>query len=202
MCSVDSVPKSTYSWDAGYEGNILTIVNITRTTNIRCNCTAKNVMDTLFKGIIIGSNYSFANLDILYGPEIIALRYNNVTPIENVFKVIEGWSFTILCSARSNPASRYSWFGPVTGEGVVLSIQNVTSDMYTNVTCKAENTMVDSMGKYVSGNARVTVLMEVLYSPDVRLQNQTVLLNTSLTVVCNLTDVGNPPASNFLWIRK
>ncbi|XP_052216904.1 synaptogenesis protein syg-2-like isoform X2 [Dreissena polymorpha] len=202
MCSVDSVPKSTYSWDAGYEGNILTIVNITRTTNIRCNCTAKNVMDTLFKGIVIGSNYSFANLDILYGPEIIALRYNNVTPIENVFKVIEGWSFTILCSARSNPASRYSWFGPVTGEGEVLNIQNVTSDMYKNVTCKAENTMVDSMGKYVSGNARVTVLMEVLYSPDVRLQNQTVLLNTSLTVVCNLTDFGNPPASNFLWIRK
>ncbi|XP_052215144.1 uncharacterized protein LOC127833752 isoform X3 [Dreissena polymorpha] len=45
--------------------------------------------------------------------------------------------------------------------------------------------------------------MEVLYPPDVqRLQNQTVLLNNSLTVVCNLTRVGNPPASNYSWIRK
>ena len=65
MCSVDSVPNSTYTWDTGHKGSILTIVNVTRTTNTRHNCMAKNVMDTSFKGNVIGSNYSFANLDIL-----------------------------------------------------------------------------------------------------------------------------------------
>ncbi|XP_052233079.1 synaptogenesis protein syg-2-like [Dreissena polymorpha] len=75
--------------------------------------------------------------------------------------------------------------------------------MERNVTCKAENTMIDSVGRSVVGTTLVTVSMEVLYSPNVqRLQNQTVLLNTSLTAVCNLTDAGNPPASIFVWIRK
>ncbi|XP_052217144.1 uncharacterized protein LOC127835014 [Dreissena polymorpha] len=201
-CSADSVPNSTYTWDTGHKGSILTIMNVTRTTNTRHNCTANNAMDTSFKGNVTGSNYSFANLDILYGPATIEVKYNNVTPIENTFKVLEGWSFTILCSASSNPAPRYSWFGPVAGEGNVLIIRNVRTDMNRNVTCKVDNNMVDSMGKIFVGNSRATVSMEVLHSPDVqRLQNQTVLLNTTLTVVCNLTDVGNPPASNFTWIR-
>ncbi|KAH3811817.1 hypothetical protein DPMN_140232 [Dreissena polymorpha] len=163
-CSVDSVPNSTYSWDAGYEGNILTIVNITRTTNTRHNCMAKNVMDTSFKGNFIGSNYSFANLDILYGPETIALMYNNVTPIENEFKVIEGWSFKILCSASSNPAPRYTWSGHVAQQGDALIIRNVRTDIERNVTCKAKNTMTDSVGKIVVGTTLVTVSMEVLSS--------------------------------------
>ncbi|KAH3811812.1 hypothetical protein DPMN_140227 [Dreissena polymorpha] len=203
MCSVDSVPNSTYTWDTGHKGSILTIVNVTRTTNTRHNCMAKNIMDTSFKGNVIGSNYSFANLDILYGPSTIALMYNNVTPIENKFKVIEGWSFKILCSASSNPAPRYTWSGHVAQQGDALIIRNVRTDIERNVTCKAENTMTDSVGKSVVGTTLVTVSMDVLYPPDVqRLQNQTVLLNNSLTVVCNLTLVGNPPASNYSWIRK
>ncbi|XP_052216896.1 uncharacterized protein LOC127834857 isoform X4 [Dreissena polymorpha] len=203
MCSVDSVPNSTYTWDTGHKGSILTIVNVTRTTNTRHICMAKNVMDTSFKGNVIGSNTSFANLDILYGPSTIALMYNNVTPIKNEFKVIEGWSFKILCSASSNPAPRYTWSGHVAQQGNALIIRNVRTDIERNVTCKAENTMTDSGGKSVVGTTLVTVSMEVLYPPDVqRLQNQTVLLNNSLTVVCNLTRVGNPPASNYSWIRK
>ncbi|XP_052215140.1 neural cell adhesion molecule 2-like [Dreissena polymorpha] len=203
LCSVDSVPISTYSWYPGHEGSTRTIVNVTRTTNTIYTCTAKNFMNTSFRETVIGSNYSSANLDILYVPANIEVKYNNVTLFERELKVIEGWSFTILCSVTSNPTSRYSWFGPVDGDGEVLFIQNMRTNMNRSVTCRADNTMVDSVGKSVIGETHVTFSLDVLYSPKVqRLQNQTVLLNTSRTVVCNLTDVGNPPASNFSWIRK
>ncbi|KAH3769862.1 hypothetical protein DPMN_171143 [Dreissena polymorpha] len=135
MCSVNSVPNSTYTWDTGHEGSIITIVNITRTTNTLYNCTATNVIETSFKGNVIGRNYSSANLDLLYGPATIEVKYNNVTPIENTFKIIEGWSFTILCSASSNPAPRYSWFGPAAGEGNVLIIRN---DETVELLCDAD----------------------------------------------------------------
>ena len=88
--------------------------------------------------------------------------YNNVTPIENEFKVIEGWSFKILCSASSNPAPRYTWSGHVAQQGDALIIRNVRTDIERNVTCKAENTMTDSVGKSVVGTTLVTVSMEVL----------------------------------------
>ncbi|XP_052216900.1 uncharacterized protein LOC127834857 isoform X8 [Dreissena polymorpha] len=172
MCSVDSVPNSTYTWDTGHKGSILTIVNVTRTTNTRHICMAKNVMDTSFKGNVIGSNTSFANLDILYGPSTIALMYNNVTPIKNEFKVIEGWSFKILCSASSNPAPRYTWSGHVAQQGNALIIRNVRTDIERNVTCKAENTMTDSGGKSVVGTTLVTVSMEVLSKPEIPKESQ------------------------------
>ncbi|XP_052214574.1 protein turtle-like [Dreissena polymorpha] len=203
MCSVDSFPASTYTWNTGHERSIQTIANVTRTTNTTYICTTRNFMDTSFKGSAVGSNSSSVNIDVLYGPASIALKYNNVTSIGHALPVIKGWSFTLLCSAISNPAPRYAWSGPVDQEGDVLIIRNVTNDTNRNVTCRAENTMVDSVGKRVIGTAQVAVLIELLYSPDVqRLQNQTVLLNTSFTVLCNLTDVGNPPASNFSWIRR
>ncbi|KAH3771380.1 hypothetical protein DPMN_172696 [Dreissena polymorpha] len=119
MCSVDSVPNSTYTWDTGQKGSILTILNVTRTTNTRHDCTANNVMDTSFKGVVFGSNSFFANLDILCKFKFTSLRYNNLTPIEYEFKVIEGSSFTILCSAN---------------KGDVLTIRNVRTDMERNVT--------------------------------------------------------------------
>ncbi|KAH3690938.1 hypothetical protein DPMN_192762, partial [Dreissena polymorpha] len=65
-------------------------------------------------------------------PRKEATKYNNVTTIEHEFKVIEEWSFTIVCSSSSNPASRYSWFGPFTGEREVLSKRNVRTDKNRN----------------------------------------------------------------------
>ena len=103
--------------------------------------------------------YALTFIDV---PAKIEVKYNNVTLFERELKVIEGWSFTILCSVTSNPTSRYSWFGPVDGDGEVLFIQNMRTNMNRSITCRADNTMVDSVGKSVIGETHVTFSLDVL----------------------------------------
>ncbi|XP_052217872.1 uncharacterized protein LOC127835465 [Dreissena polymorpha] len=62
--------------------------------------------------------------------------------------------------------------------------------------------MVDSLGNSFTKSENFTFLIDVMYPPSVKpLQNESVQINTSYTSVCILSNVGNPSATNFTWIR-
>ncbi|KAH3779911.1 hypothetical protein DPMN_157720 [Dreissena polymorpha] len=159
-------------------------------------------MNIILRGNVTESKQTTIRFNVLYGPENMSARYTNMQ-IHQVLKVIDGWSFEISCLARSNPASVFHWLGPVEQIGNVLSINNVTKDWDRNITCIASNTMVDSLGHSESKLAKLTVFLDVLYPPIAEQKNnQTALLDSSSTLKCNLSRVGNPPATNYTWFRK
>ncbi|KAH3814145.1 hypothetical protein DPMN_142636 [Dreissena polymorpha] len=204
-CFSAGYPQPSYNWTypGGRSTGAFLKCAFTR-NNGSVSCKAYNVMRTLD-----GTNSTEAeeknialNIDVLYPPVITKLSSNdkNVDINNSTIRVQRGDNISIVCTSDANPPATVFWNGQLS----VLSTLTVTSVQHDALwTCQAKNNMTEFDGVISTSSATRNISAIVLYSPDVqRLQNQTVLLNTTLTVLCNLTDVGNPPASNFSWIRK
>ncbi|XP_052219239.1 hemicentin-1-like isoform X1 [Dreissena polymorpha] len=204
-CFSTGYPQPLYNWTypGGRSTGALLKCAFTR-NNGNVSCKAYNVMRTLD-----GTNSAEAKeknialqINVLYPPVITKLSSNdkNVDINNSTIRVQRGDNISIVCTSDANPPATVFWNGQLS----VVSTLSVTSVQHDAVwTCQATNSMTEFDGETSTSSATRNISAIVLYSPEVqRLQNQTVLLNTSLTVLCNLTNVGNPPASNFSWIRK
>ncbi|XP_052219081.1 nephrin-like isoform X2 [Dreissena polymorpha] len=200
-CSDSSSPPSKYFWDNGLDGQILNISNLSRTTNTSYMCIATNIMETTLNGTVTGRKNITLQLHVLYGPRNMSAVFNNTFAINRVLCVLEGWSFVLSCFANSQPASKMSWTGITARDGgSYVFINSVHIGINKSVTCTGTNTMVDSLGNSISKSEHLTIELNVLYPPVVLpIENQHVVINMSLYVVCKLAKFGNPSDTNFTW---
>ncbi|XP_052219242.1 nephrin-like [Dreissena polymorpha] len=203
-CLSSGHPQPSYNWtysDGWATGSLLNITFARNNANVSCK--AFNVMRTLdgTNSAQVTEKTTTLNINVLYPPVITTLTSNdnNIDIIDSAIRVLRGDDINVVCTSDANPPAMVLW----RDQRIQSPTLHVKSEQHDAVwTCQASNSMTDFDGVTSTSTVTKNVSASVLYPPDVqRLQNQTVLLNTSLTVLCNLTDVGNPPASTFSWIR-
>ncbi|KAH3811901.1 hypothetical protein DPMN_140318 [Dreissena polymorpha] len=144
------------------------------------------------------------SLDILYPPKPPVLHFSTCSQSFSTqsLKVIKGQLINVSCTTTGNPDPTYSWHPQLYGSGNILILANINVHQTGIFSCVANNVMSRTYGEKVNGETLSSFKLDVLESPVVNhIPNQTLLLNTTLDIVCPYTD-GNPPKTSLLWQRE
>ncbi|XP_052227485.1 hemicentin-2-like [Dreissena polymorpha] len=207
---LDNRTPFDYSDDVNLTGNSNnTVIADVTTSSLSIAFTAKEHSERIYCNVSNGytpviSKRTFL-IDVLDPPSVPLCQIGTSTIKSNIIRAAKNDPFVMTCTSKSNPAPlRYKWILPWGEEqnGTQLTIETLRESSNNIYTLEVINEMNSTFSnEIVKGNLTTSFTFEILSPPAAQfIGNYTVLLNTTLSVVCPYIP-GNPPETRFMWFR-
>ncbi|XP_052217662.1 hemicentin-2-like isoform X2 [Dreissena polymorpha] len=187
LCTSVSNPEPIYNWASSIirPGNILSLENVTASQNGTYSCTATNDMNTIFHGVVKGTNTSVFYLEVLLPPRVHQMV--NLT-------VLLDANLSVVCpfTVGNPPSTTIEWIreNMTRSLGPSVSITGIKLTDEGRYTCAASNTMDPTNCNSQNGYSRTSFHLDVQYASKITkyfasgLENQNVT-SVNDTSMCN-----------------